>query len=62
MNTRPLCVDICEDGLRCAPEWPHCANTHLCTQERHCFWRAFHQIPSNQMRATESSAQCALPL
>jgi hypothetical protein len=45
-----LCVTVCEDGLRCGGDWPHCVNPLRCIDEGGCFWRYFHGIPTDKMR------------
>lgn len=46
-----LCVIVCDDGLRCAADWPSCTGPQRCIDEGGCFWRKYHGIPPDKLTA-----------
>lgn len=47
-----LCVDVAVDGLKCDRDYPNCVHLEECAAKS-CFWRRFHDIQAEKMRADE---------
>ena len=64
MPERLLCSAVCNDGLKCGPEWPNCVNIVKCVERGGCFWRGWHGIAPDKMllRHDGNTEKCDVPL